>query len=313
VKSFVGDQVYLDSPWYAYSLPRTSADLACRFFTHYAETWGQSGDAQGFNLLLRSGANYLCSDDHEFWNNAPFAAPYAVNTWTAGGRQVWSQHARALYEAFQTTGTRRIVNVGQLSMLMIDTRLNRQADRSAVISAADFAALQAWVSGLTSPGILIVGQPIFAPRSGLTGSVVSWNLPDFTQYADICRVLFASRQTIVVLTGDVHYGRIASARLPSGAELVEIISSPLALVDAAAGGTWEAAPDRFPAVPIPGIASVPVTTDMTWQRFANHFITLELNASGGGLRTVVRAWETEPPAAAISTATVAERVFKRNA
>jgi hypothetical protein len=111
----------------------------------------------------------------------------------------------------------------------------------------------------------------------------------------------------------VHYGRIASAPLPSGAELVEIISSPLALVDQAAGGKWKAAPDRFPSVPVPGLASIPVSTDSSWQRFANHFITLELNDSAGGLRMVARAWETEPPTAAISAATVSERVFRRNA
>jgi hypothetical protein len=313
VKFLVGDQVYLDSPWYSFSLPRTTADLADRFFSNYAETWGQAGDAQGFNLLLSSGANYFCSDDHEFWNNAPFPATYAVNTWTAGGREDWWGLAKALYETFQTTGTRRTLNVGQLSVLMLDTRLNRKSDRTALMSAADFATFEMWVTSLTSPGILIVGQPIFAPRSGFTGNFADWNFPDFTQYADICRVLLSSRQTIIVLTGDVHYGRIASAPLPSGAELVEIISSPLALVDQAAGGKWKAAPDRFPSVPVPGLASIPVSTDSSWQRFANHFITLELNDSAGGLRVVVRTWETEPPTAAISAATVAERVFRRNA
>jgi hypothetical protein len=205
------------------------------------------------------------------------------------------------------------LNVGQLSVLMIDTRLNRLPDRSALMSAADFAAFETWVSNLTSPGILIVGQPIFAPPSGLKGNIADWNFPDFAQYADICRVLLASRQTIIVLTGDVHYGRVASATLPSGAELVEIVSSPLALVNPAAGGKWEAAPRRFPSVPIPRLASIPVTTDNTWRRFANHFVTLELNDSGGGLCVVVRTWETEPPAAAISTTTVAERIFRRNA
>ena len=312
VKLFVGDQVYLDSPWYSYVDPKTSTELADRFFAHYAETWGQSGDAQGFNVILSSGANYFCSDDHEFWNNAPFPATYAVNTWTAGGRQVWWTHARALFEAFQTTGTRRTLNIGQLSVLMIDTRLNRQIDRSALMSASDFAAFEAWVAALTSPGILAVGQPVFDTRSGFTGNFADWNFPDFAQYADICRVLLSSRQPIIVLTGDVHYGRIASATLPSGAELVEIISSPLALVEPAAGGKWLPAPDRFPAEPIPGLATIPVTTDNTWERFANHFITIELNDSAGGLQVVVRTWETGSQPAAIRSATVAERVLKRN-
>src|SRR5262249_21926032 len=139
-----------------------------------------------------------------------------------------------------------------------------------------------------------------------------WNFPDFAQYADICRVLLSSRQPIIVLTGDVHYGRIASATLPSGAELVEIISSPLALVEPAAGGKWLPAPGRFPAAAVPGPSPIPVTTDKTWERFANHFITIELNDSAGGLQVVVRAWETGSQPAAIRSATVAERVLKRN-
>jgi hypothetical protein len=62
---------------------------------------------------------------------------------------------------------------------------------------------------------------------------------------------------------------------------------------------------------MPGLKSVPVTTDATWQRFVNHFVTIEFNEVGGGLRLKVRAWETEPADGIMNTATVADRVLKR--
>lgn len=312
VKFLVGDQVYLDSPWYRFTLPRTEGALDRGFFEHYAETWTQGGDVQGFNQLLRSGGTYFCSDDHEFWNNAPYSSSFAVNTWTGSGRAAWWNTAQALYHAFQSTKTRVLLRVGILEFLLLDTRLNRDRNRGAFLSAEDFAAFESWVGGLAAPGVIVVGQPIFADRAGIAGHFADWNLPDFDQYADLCRVLLNSRQSIVVLTGDVHYGRIASATLPSGAELVEIIASPMALVDPSAGGRWNAAPGRFPAIPIEGLASVPVVTDTSWNRFANHFVTLEFNHAGGGVRLRVRAWETEPRATSSGSAVLAELTLKRN-
>jgi hypothetical protein len=117
---------------------------------------------------------------------------------------------------------------------------------------------------------------------------------------------------VVVLTGDVHFGRIASATLRSGADLVEIIASPMALVDRAAGGNWNAAPQRFPAMPLEGLASVAVRTDAGWNRFANHFVTLEFNDKAGGVRLRVRAWETEPTGPSGGSTVLAELTLKRN-
>jgi hypothetical protein len=312
VKFLVGDQVYLDSPWYRFTYPRSSDDLARGFFDQYVHTWTQTGDAQGFNHLLRSGATYFCSDDHEFWNNAPFASSFAVKTWTEGGRRAWWNTASALYRAFQTTSSRAAFHVGALEFLVLDTRFKRDRNRQAFLSAADFAAFQAWVAGLSGPGVVVLGQPIFADRAGMRGNIADWNLPDFAQYRDLCRVLLSSPQSVMVLTGDVHYGRIASATLPSGADLVEIIASPMALVDRSAGGRWNSAPQRFPAMPLEGIASVAVRTDAGWNRFANHFVTLEFNDKAGGVRLRIRAWETEPSGTRGGSTVLAELTLKRN-
>ena len=310
VKFLVGDQVYLDSPWYRFVRPHSERGLGSGFLAHYLQTWGQHGDAQGFNHLLRTGANYFCADDHEFWNNAPFPCTFAVNTWTEPGRKAWRSMALALYRAFQADIPGRI-DVGSFSIRVLDTRVNRAPERSTFVTAQEMQSLADWVSALTGPGMLVVGQPIFATRAGIKGHVADWNLPDFAQYAELCRVLLSSKQSLLVVTGDVHYGRVATVQLPSGGELVELISSPMALVDRSAGGSWHAAPDRFPAEPIPGIKSLPVTTDVTWKRFSNHFVTIELNDLAGGLSVRVRAWETEPAGGIGAGVLVASRVLKK--
>lgn len=312
IKFLVGDQVYLDSPWYRFIQPWPHDALARGFFDQYAQTWTQSGDAQGFNHLLRSGGTYFGSDDHEFWNNAPFPASFNVNTWTEAGRTAWWTSALELYRAFQTNRSRSTFKVGSLDFLLLDTRLNRDPYRQAFLSDDDFAAFEQWVDGLTGPGVLVVGQPVFAERAGLRGYIADWRLPDFEQYRELCRVLLASRQSIVVLTGDVHYGRIASARLRSGADLVEIIASPMALVNRVAGGMWSAAPFRFPATALEGIAGVDVRTDGGWNRLSNHFVTLEFNDKAGGVQIRVRAWDTQPPVTAADSAVLAEITLKRN-
>ena len=96
IKIFCGDQVYLDSPYKFFLARPHSVDLlAEKFFEHYTETWAK---AEGLSILLGDGANYFCSDDHEYWNNAPNAAPHLQDTWpVVGHRQEWWDVARELY------------------------------------------------------------------------------------------------------------------------------------------------------------------------------------------------------------------------
>jgi hypothetical protein len=73
--------------------------------------------------------------------------------------------------------------------------------------------------------------------------------------------------------------------------LIEVIASPLALVDRRAGGSWSPPPEQFPAVAIPGVPRVPVTRVRTLESWANHFLTVELSdAGGGGVSLNVHHW-----------------------
>jgi len=73
VKFLSWDQVYLDNPWYETTLKwnwsyRQPGAFRKMLLDKYLDTWTQSPDKNsGFNRLLKEGANYFCSDDHEFW------------------------------------------------------------------------------------------------------------------------------------------------------------------------------------------------------------------------------------------------------
>ena len=96
IKVLCGDQVYLDNPWYETTLSwygghRKPGAFREMLLNKYWDTWTHAPDeGAGFRQLLRHGANYFCSDDHEFWNNAPsFGIVGLVNTLLPGQRSWW--------------------------------------------------------------------------------------------------------------------------------------------------------------------------------------------------------------------------------
>jgi hypothetical protein len=309
IKILCGDQVYLDSPWYSFARPHTLATLQSLFVENYAATWTQEG---GFRDLLAEGANYFMSDDHEFWNNAPTPGSYAVDTWLGplGHHDDWWRAATDLIAAFQSPATTDQIAVPPLSIFLSDTRRNRDRDRDQLITQDDLDALRDWVRKLTAPGMLVVGQPIFDVQHGAKGHFVDWGLADYRQYRELVSILTAARYSIVVLTGDVHYGRVAHCPLRSGAQLVEVISSPLMLVDKSAGGSWSAAPDTFPAFDVPGVVKSRVTTERGFQAFHNHFLTLELAGRGPtAIDLSVKYWPIASGGATTHSTTVFEQTL----
>lgn len=303
LKILCGDQVYLDSPALHFLFNKHSfEDLEEILLNHYVETWTQGGRktpamssdvaAAGFRQFLQNGANFFTSDDHEFWNNAPDAATLIRDSWSPAGRYNWMKIAKSLLEIFQSKRSRTVFSVGSLSFFIADTRVNRDASRMSFMSAQDLAALADWVRNLKGAGVLVVGQPVFSSKSGyLQGTFGDWNLPDYAQYADFARILNGTEHSIAVLTGDVHYGRIARCQLKPGVEICEIISSPTSLVDARVGGKWHQAPDKFPSFGIPGVVQKPVVNDFDYQFTANHFLLLNFYRDAGKTKVVLKVCE----------------------
>lgn len=267
VKILSGDQVYLDNPPQDFIIPRSTEWLETRSFKTYLTTWTQSTPNGGFHQLLKNNANYFCSDDHEFWNNAPdVGLNVPLFTATQGQRTNWFTMARKLFEVFQTDLAVNAFRVGALSFSILDTRINRQSGNVNFMDPNHLPLVRDWINQLPGPGVIVIGQPLLTEK----GSKKDWGLPDYQQYAQLVKYLKAANHSIVILTGDVHFGRIASCDLRPelGTKLIEVISSPMQLVPLA-GGTFTEAPQVFGSVK---------TEAEFWDK-KNHFLTLEFTAT----------------------------------
>lgn len=293
IKILCGDQVYLDQPTTEFLAHTHSAEQLCeRHLGNYAGAWTQTG---GFRELLRVGGTFFSSDDHDFWNNAPNPTIIARDTWSQTGRDDWKAAAKALYGAFQRPVEEAPAKfkVGQLSVYVADTRLDRTTERDAFATDAQLLAIETWLAGLEGPGCLVVGQLMFSGKAGLFGRWKDWGLADFKQYGRLAAALLAAKHSVVILTGDVHYGRVAVCERTPGRDIVEVVASPLALVAPVPPNTWKAAPTSFPDSAIPGMARRPVRTVEGFRLNANQFSTVGFTRSGSYVRMQVRAWPVE--------------------
>jgi phosphodiesterase/alkaline phosphatase D-like protein len=311
VKVLCGDQVYLDNPWRETTLKwyrgnQKPGVFRAMLFRKYLDNWRQvRGEDAGFRHLLANGANYFCSDDHEFWNNAPnFGGVGLVNTLTSKQRRWWLEEARRLFGAFQSPLSLSSFEVPPLSVRVADTRIYRDPKGRYFMKDEDLRAVGRWIEGLRGPGVLVLGQPVLVEKTGFVGSLIrkgvratvaghfDKNLPDYVQYEELIGYIRSSAHSIVVLTGDVHFGRIAHGALRAGsrAKLVEVVSSPMqAVLDDKGkplfGGYKEAPTDRFR-----GLESIEVA------RGQNHFATVEFRlGEDGRVNMTVRCWPIPRP------------------
>lgn len=258
---FAGDQVYLDLPTLG-NFPDDQAWLANKFQNDYVENWfGRPGGAAeprtiptGFPRMLALAPAAFLPDDHEFWNNYPAWTSPVANSWTSGGRARWTGAAEAAYLGFQQTGAvpfgaARVLEIAPLSILLLDTRSQRNPDSLAkpgdLLGAAGLRALETWVDGLVQSagtraprfGMLLTGQSFFRAAAGrLRGAIADYEFPDYEadyrfMVGQVERVTRAGLP-LVLATGDVHWGRVLSAvhvGVPDAA-VFELISSPTSLV-----------------------------------------------------------------------------------
>ncbi len=203
--------------------------------------------------------------------------------------------ASRLYDDAQTPRRSEQFRVGRLSFFVLDTRLARTKLPERFARDEDLDGLAEWVRGLAGPGVLVLGQPIFVNKTGWIGYLKDLGLADFEQYGNLVRAVSVSSHDLLVLTGDVHYGRIAGCRLESGATLVEVIASPLALVDPLVKGKWQSPPKRFPAFAVPSTTQRETWVEPTHSVNDNSFATIEFSADGSRVRAAVRSWRIPEP------------------
>ena len=304
LKFLCGDQVYLDNPWYEI-LPRTRSGLAQRFLDKYLTTWIPSGGRTGLSQLLAEGSTYFLADDHEFWNNHPNWGPLVASR-SEGARKDWQEVAEALFRSFQAGPGQDVkkaqtFNIGPLEVYIVDTRFGRQVGDREYMDPGEHDRLLAWLRGGTAPGVLVLGAPLFTKPAGWFSSrFADRSLANYAQYGELAQALLLTRRPILALSGDVHFGRYATAKddVANRATLIEIAASPLALVDDAVGGKFEEAPARFPVAAGRGGLHSEVHT-WQWNDWGeaepglatNHFVTLGLHALGRGVSVRATAWK----------------------
>jgi hypothetical protein len=239
---WAGDQVYLDAPWYEFTIKtHTVAELERLHSAAYARTWFAE---QGLGTVLPNGANIFCTDDHDVWNNAPDPNAVARDTRKRETREAWLEMARELGRAFQgDTATAQRFSVAPLDFLVLDARINRTERCESLFSKNQWKQIRAWAGERAGLGVLVLGQPLFEAATRRRGNLADYHLADYqAEYAELMELLGRSSRSVAVLTGDVHFSRVAWASFPprstvSSVErrVTEFISSPLSMV---AGGRW---------------------------------------------------------------------------
>lgn len=314
----LGDQVYLDLPTLA-NFPDDAAALARRFEGDYRANW--QGET-GYSQLLTLAPTASVPDDHEYWNNFPHGSPFIQNSWTQSGRDNWTTAAAALYQAFQFSyepkayhhggpaelGDASVITVEPLSFFMADGRSRRDPGRAAVLTARGREQLKQWVSEAIQKrhiGIFVTGQSMLdSPVGGLKGALAGYQLSNYGDFSYVTHELgrFAEAGLpIIMITGDVHWGRVAAARdTRTGRESIfEIISSPTSLVSTvgkdqlialqgAIKGRTDAWPRHSSAEPVPeflwfGDFGARFVCSRMHEQRGNHFALLSFTRSGAGI------------------------------
>jgi hypothetical protein len=128
-------------------------------------------------------------------------------------------------------------------------------------------------------------------------SYIDRDLPHYAQYKDLVGHIKSSDHSVVILTGDVHFGRVACGELKPGSEttLVEVISSPMHAVlsdkDEPLFGTYKNASTNY----------FPITENREVLHRRNHFATVRFFlGEDGRVNMEVRAWPILRPGEEVS-------------
>jgi len=179
--------------------------------------------------------------------------------------------------------------------MVADTRLDREEGGGRFMQDADLQKVEQWARGLAGPGVLVVGQPVFQdPQTGFFGAITKRfgdrNLPDFNQYPRLVQALLDAPHSILMLTDDVHFPRLAQAVCLGqlGREITEVIASPAALV-AGPHGSTKTTPARFPSKPIVPL-SLPVTTIDGSRHAGDNLVTMGFTETPGKVDVELKFW-----------------------
>ncbi|MFN3714634.1 MAG: hypothetical protein ACK4SX_13330 [Alcanivoracaceae bacterium] len=235
-----GDQVYLDIGFDSLSL--IPKEIRERIASDYARHWQLLGS------ILTRGGTWMLPDDHEYWNDFPFyksPIPALQALRLSHVRSAWKAAAKDAVANIQRSPVVETFAIGdELSFCLADLRSWRTGSR--LLPDNDFDRLCQWAQGLTCPGVLVLPQPLIVETDPWEKNLRSYR----HQYARLIAALGHSGHDIVLMSGDVHFGRIGSVPLGGrGGRLVEVISSPMSNLTGLNGlatATPSFKPEQFP-------------------------------------------------------------------
>jgi hypothetical protein len=231
---FLGDQVYLDLPT-TRDFADDAAWLAREFETRYQLVYNGP-----YTSAFDAAPSGCVPDDHEYWNDYPNPFVVVQNSWTIEGRQRWTQAAKAALAAFQLGSAAQIgepivFDIAPLSFFLADTRSGRDPGGKWSLDpqTKSLEKLEQWANeALTRRRypVFVSGQSLLDAPGG-SERVLS-NYADYPRILEVFGRLARSGRCPLLITGDVHYGRVAYAVDASGRpRAFELISSPASLVD----------------------------------------------------------------------------------
>jgi hypothetical protein len=314
-----GDQVYLDLP----TLKNFSdkADwLAEKFESDYTLNWK---GPLAYTKVLGAAASVSIPDDHEYWNNYPHPSPVIGNSLTPEGRDRWRRAAQAVYEGFQLAypanlGGSTTLDINPLSFFLADTRSNKDFDRAFTMPENEHTQLDDWIAQVIEKkmfGVFVCGQSLFSDPAGKYSG--QWGDYELSNYGDYGRIMTSlakladAGRPLVCLTGDVHWGRVVTAKdIRTGrTAFAEVISSPASLVSTVGvdqvkelggffGGLFAnrnpwprhgnpSPPPEFLAV---GALQKRFPNTNVYGQRGNHVVMLSFRRQGGGLELRAKYW-----------------------
>lgn len=298
-----GDQVYLDIGFDSLSL--LNHEIRQRIAEDYALHW------QALGSIFACGGTWMLPDDHEYWNDFPFydsLIPALLSLKISRVRNVWTAAARDGVKNIQRSPQVEVFTLGEdLSICLADLRSSRS--KTQFINRVGFAELTNWARSLTSPGVLVIPQLLIDEADKQERNLLSFT----SQYQALLEALAHTGNDIVVLSGDVHFGRIASVKLGNnGGRLIEVVASPMSNLTGL-NGIATAVPKARPAlfsdpacVSIPGWQAEAVEYDPCFSvstrpgfllsaypktRTSEHFMTVSFSRlQAGDIQLSVDAW-----------------------
>jgi hypothetical protein len=228
-KILMGDQLYADV-WAP--LPKT---LPQGLAAKYERYWGDAA----YRLMLAACPTLVSCDDHEFWNDFPqpqIQVPLSWDRYQPGTGNALAELYDAYQSALNPDGKRWCtIDVGPVSFFIADTRSHRTRDddpNARLMLTEQWDDLETWSENLSGPGVLVLPQPLL--KAG--GSKTDRTLVDFHEsdrFGAIFERALGGRQPhdIMILTGDIHTGRLSSARIVGlQGDIYELVASPASLV-----------------------------------------------------------------------------------